>query len=471
MSADEILMDDEPGTPPPMAPLGTDNERTAAAATLPLASNRERTPPHDVDAEAAALGACFFGEPEVVDKVLLALTAPEFYRPAHQAVFTAVQELRGAGAVVDLVTVQGHLQAAGLLERAGGPLALVDLMGKTSSTSNVEAYVGMVKDAARLRQLLGAVQQIQGAIYGRAGSVADIIDGAGEAVAAVAEGRAVDFERIGEGWQGHFDDLVASSTGRKRLGLPTPWDGWNRILGGIIPGKVYVIGAIPGEGKSTLALNIADHLANQNHPCAFFSLEMDKAQIRDRLVASKAEIEGGKIERGAMNEEEMDLYAGAMKAIARNPLHLYHDPYMNLQRLLALARVAVSKLRCRVLFVDYLQMLHDDSQRFGSYAQELSNICMRLAAFARAHQVAIVEVAQLNRDLKGDEPKVWHLKDSGGIEAAADVVALLHDKKDKDYAGQAVVPVQLIFGKNRGGDRGRLELQHHRPFLRFTHYA
>lgn len=467
----DFELDRDPGQPGPEAPPARPRPAASLPAAAPateLPADLQRQPPCNVDAEAAALGACLFGEADVVDRVLVGLVAADFFKMAHQRVYDAITALRGDGAVIDLVSLQAKLQDTGHLVSAGGPVALAQLMERVATVTNVDAYIQIVKEKAQLRRLIAAAAQISQDAYARQNQSAEVIDAAGERILAVAEGRAAAFEAIGAGWEPHFEDLARSSRGERALGLVTGLKGWDRVLGGIIPGKVYVIGARPGEGKSTLALNLATGLAGRNTPSAFFSLEMDKEQIRDRLVAAAAEIDGSKIERGAMDAAEMDLYQGVMKTIHRYPLHLYHDPYMQLQQLLALARVAVSKMRCKVLFVDYMQMLHDDSRRFTSHAQELTEICRRLAAFARAHHVAVVEVAQVNRDLKeGEEPKVSHLKDSGGIEEAADVVALLYDKKEEKYQGQVRVPVELIFGKNRGGDRGRIELNHTRSFLRF----
>ena len=422
--------------------------------------------PHNETAEAAILGACLL-VPSALSAVMVRVRRDDFYRGANRKVFSAISDLYNQSLPVDLVTVQEWLSSHGDLEAVGGTIYLVELTDKVASSSNVEAYAQLVREKAQLRQLLVACRETMKDLFERQEQTSEVLDAAAERILSVSDVRSADFEGVGVGWEADFELLERSSRGEKPFALKTPLDGWNRILGGIIPGKVYVVGGRPGDGKSALCLNLASAIAQGGTPTVFFSLEMDKLQMRNRIVAAEADIDGSNIEIGKMTEDELLLYKATMRMIHARALYFYHDPYLELNQLLSLARVAISKMSAKIFVIDYLQLVRDTSRRYGSKAEETTEVCRRIAAFARAHNVAIIEAAQINRDVKEEEPKVRHLKDSGGIEEGADVVALLYDEGDSKYSGQPQVPITLIIGKNRGGTTGRFEMQFTRRFLRF----
>jgi replicative DNA helicase len=470
----ESLLDSDTGTPAILeaaAPIHSPALEQVRREATSEARQAGQTPPFSQEAEAASLGACLFGNVEAVDKVLQMLVAADFYRGSHGRIFEAITDLRLAGEAVDTVSVVARLQARGELERVGGAVAIASLMDQVAAIGNVEAYARIVKDKSKLRALLSACAQIQQDCYTRQEETSSVLDAAGERILNVAAARTADFEAFGVGWEGEYAELEASSQGRRPRGLQTPWPGFNRLTGGIIPGKVYVVAARPGVGKTAAMMNLATHLANSGNPCAFFSLEMEKAQLRGRVVAATSEIDGNKIERGRLDPEELDLYKSTMHHLKAIPLHFYYDPQITLQPLLALARVAVTKLRVKAIFIDYLQMLKDpDGNHHGNLPQEVTACCRRLFQFAHTHKVAVIEAAQLNRDLKDEEePKIRHLKESGGIEECADVIVMLHPKIKKEDEGSPVINVDMILGKHRGGDTGRIQMEYTRRFLRFEH--
>ena len=425
-------------------------------------------PVANVEAEAAVLGSCLLGSEQAIDRVLTALNTADFYKGAHGRVFDAIASLRADGASVDLISVNERLAVRGHLDFVGGPAAVAELTSRVASVSNVDAYVGIVREKAQLRRLEAACFQTIADIHQRQEQASMILDDAGERFLNVSEVRGSDFETLGVGWEQDFEALAASSRGEHPLGFPTGLNGIDRLTGGIMGGKTWVIGGRPGEGKTALCLNLAYNLANRNVPVAFFSLEMETKDLRGRIVSSVAEIDGNKIERGQLKPDELTLYRDTLTGLRNHPLYIFRDPEASLAKILALSRVAISKHRVKVIFLDYLQLLRDPDNRYGSLAQETTAICRRLSQFGRKHRVSIVEAAQLNRDIKdGDEPRVRHLKESGGIEENADVIALLYDKKDEKHIGQPVTPIELILGKHRGGDVGKLELSYTRRFLRF----
>jgi replicative DNA helicase len=463
---------DAPKPEAPPAP-GTPQFAPRPAAPAPASG---RIPPHDRDAEAAVLGSCLL-EKAAIEISEPLLKADDFYIPGHRDVWACITELNAENRAVDVVTVQALLAARGRLEVVGGPMALLELMDKVASTSNVEAYARLVRERSQLRRMLVALHTSTLDIYDRQEHASAVIDATSDRVLAVTEARTIDFELIGAGWQDDFDMLRASSTGTAPMGMPSGLASLDRLLGGIVPKKTMVIGGKTGEGKSTLAINLADNLTRAGIPAAFFSLEMDKLMIRNRIVAARAEIDGFAIERGRMSNLELEKYHAIMTALGKQPLHLFYEPQLQLQQFLALARVAVSRLGCKAIFIDYMQLLDDDSRRYATDAAKLSFICRRIAQFGRTHKVAIIEAAMLKRDegprTKDLPPRLADLKESGGLEENADVVLLLHTaEEDKKHRSSSMnIPVSCHIAKHRGGDTGQIELTLTARYLKFGSFT
>ena len=432
----------------------------------------DRIPPHDRDAEAAVLGSCLL-EKMAIEISEPLLRADDFYVPAHRDVWVCIVELNGENRPVDMVTVQAMLQARGRLEFVGGPSALVELLDRTAAAANVEAYARLVRERSQLRRMLTALHASMLDIYDRQEYASAVIDATSERVLAVTEARTIDFELVGTGWEEDFAALKASSNGTAPVGMSSGLAGLDRLIGGIVPKKTMVIGGKTGEGKSTLAINLADNLSRSGIPCAVFSLEMDKLMMRNRIVAARAGIDGFVIERGRMSNLELEKYEATMRSLDKQPLHLFYEPELQLQQLLALARVAVSRLGCKAIFIDYMQLLDDDSRRYATDAAKLSFICRRIAQFGRAHKVAIIEAAMLKRDegprTKDLPPRLADLKESGGLEENADVVLLLHTSEDdkKQRNSRIHTPVTCHIAKHRGGETGQIELALAARYLRF----
>ncbi len=445
----------------------------AAPAARPGPGLPGRVPPHDRDAEAAVLGSCLL-EKAAIEISEPLLKADDFYVPAHRSVWACLTELNADGKPADLVTVQALLQARGQLDALGGAFGLAELGDRVAAVSNVEAYARLVREKSQLRRMLAALAISTQDIYERQEYASAVIDATSERVLAVTEARTIDFQLLGVGWEPEFQMLKDSSEGRKPVGFSSGLAGLDRLLGGIVPKKTIVIGGKTGEGKSALAINLADNLTRDGIPAAFFSLEMDNLMIRNRIVAARASIDGFSIERGRMTTAEVDRYRDTMQGLAKQPLHLFYESELQLQQFLALARVAVSRLGCKAIFIDYMQLLDDDSRRFGTDAAKMSFICRRIAQFGRAHKVAIIEAAMLKRGeaQKDLPPRLADLKESGGLEENADVVLLLHTSEDdkKQRGSKLHVPVDCQIAKHRGGDTGRIELQFTGRYLKFESY-
>ncbi len=428
----------------------------------------DRLPPHALEAESAVLGAMMM-DPLALNICFGILIETDFFKSAHRLTFQACQELTQKGRPVDLTTVLEYLNSHGQLEAAGGPVGLAGHSERTAAATNVESYATIVKNKSKLRQLITACAQVTQDAYQRQEESSLVIDGAMARVMEISQAQESDFEMAGANWEADYQELEKVSISGQRRGYPLSLQRWNEVVGGIIPGKVYVIGAQPGTGKSALCLNIACDMAAQSVPTALFSLEMDNFQMRNRIVAGRANVDGWSIEQGKMTTQELQQYKWTMQQMKGKPLYFHHDRSMSLLQLLSRARLAVMRFGVKVIILDYIQMLSDESKRHATKAAEYAHIARELARFADKNKVAMIEAAQLNRDLsKTDrEPRKTDLKESAGFEENADVVCLMHEVDRDQHIGQPIIPVKLIFDKHRGGPIGSPQVNYVRRFLRF----
>ncbi len=428
----------------------------------------DRLPPHALEAESAVLGAMMM-DPLALNICFGILTDADFFKGAHRLTFEACRELSQKNTPVDLTTVLEYLASHGQLEAAGGPVGLANHSERTAAATNVESYATIVKAKSKLRQLITACAQVTQDAYQRQEESSLVIDGAMAKVMEISQAQESDFEMVGTGWEADYQELEKVSLSGQRRGYPISLQRWNEVVGGIIPGKVYVIGAQPGTGKSALCLNIACDMAALKVPTALFSLEMDNFQMRNRIVAGRAELDGWRIEQGMMSQQELQQYRQVMQQMKGKPLYFHHDRSMSLLQLLSKARLAVMRFGVKVIILDYIQMLSDDSKKHSTKAAEYSHIARELARFADKNKVALIEAAQLNRDLsKADrEPRKTDLKESSGFEENADIVCLMHEVDRDSHIGQPTIPVKLIFDKHRGGPIGSPQVNYVRRFLRF----
>lgn len=419
-----------------------------------------KEPPFNLDAEAAVLGACML-DPKAVDQVLDLLQQDDFYRNAHQKTFQAIKDLHQQGKDVDLVMVQDWLGARGLLDIAGGPVALAGMTERVASAANVEAYARVVLQHSKKRRLISLAGKLTSGIYGAhhdpelvaeemAEQLHGFIVGAGEAMDA----------HLCEPDEEDQQDLQALIDG-KRLGFEyEPWNLYT-VLGPVLPGRVMVLGGRPGVGKSSMLLHIGLELAKRQVPIYFASIEMTLAELRAKAAAWLDGCDSRRLLEGPLETKDVYEAKRAWEKLRQWPFRASHIPGLTVSALRARVRTAIRKHGVKVVLVDYLQLLQTEQPTESEY-QQVTIVTRVLSLMAKELNVAVIVTAQLNRGSeksteKDRELKASDLRSSGQIEQDAHVIALLRLDGDAISDPEPTLMVNVV--KRRMGPTGRAELK------------
>lgn len=433
-------------------------------------------PPHSVEAEQSVLGAVMLsGEAAAI--AVEKLRAEDFYRPAHQSIFEAVLTLFDGDQAIDAITVSDWLRRNGALERIGGIAFLNDLMDSVPATSNIGYYVDIVDDTAARRRLMRAGSEV-GALAMRSEDPIDEILNAAEAeVFKVADRRVGEgLARLGPMLQNTLEKIEELGTrGGDITGVPTGFKDLDRKLAGLHPANLVVIAARPSMGKSSLAINIAQHVAEAGEPVALFTLEMSREEVVQRILSSMASVDSHRLRTGQLTPE-------MWQRIARESSRLYEMPFFVDDS----ADLTVTSIRakCRrlkrkhkkigLVVVDYMQLMQGPS-RSDNRQQEIAEISRSLKNLARELEVPVIALSQLNRQLEQREnkrPRLGDLRESGAIEQDADIVLFIYrdeayDDKNPETRGLA----EVIVAKHRAGATGTVMMTFAAEFTRFRNFT
>jgi replicative DNA helicase len=399
-----------------------------------------------------------------------------FYRPDHRKLFETLVDMYDRGDAVDLVTVRNELDRRSLLTQIGGVDYLVQLAESVPSHLHAEHYARLVRDKAMLRDLIGAAGRISEEAYSHHEEAREILDRAEQLLFQVTD------QRISEQATPIRDSLeeifkqIESRDGHYITGLPTGFLELDDMLSGLQNGEMIIVAARPSMGKTAFGLNVAHSVAMSGKPAVFFSMEMSRQSVVQRLLCSYARVDSHKLRRGMLPEEDIQRLAGVCDELATVPLYVDDTPGMSVLELRAKARRLKSRHGITGIFVDYLQLMHSPG-RSDSRQQEVSEISRGLKALARELNIPVVVMAQLNRNPEGrtdNRPRMSDLRESGAIEQDADVIALLHRE---DYYKRENCPEELknvaevIVDKQRNGPTGVVKLHFDLRFTRFDNLS
>lgn len=411
--------------------------------------------------------------------------ATRFYRPDHRILFETLVDLYESRKPIDLIVLEDELRRRGQLDEVGGREYLIDLCNSVPSAANSEFYARIVRDKAMLRDLIQCTGDIIQAAYDQNEPAADILDEAEKRLFSVTEQRithqVVSIREVLDEAMKHLEAYSSDTV----TGLPTGFTELDNMLGGLQFGDLIVIAARPSMGKTALGLSMLEYVGIvENQPAAFFSLEMSRHQIAQRMLCSHAQIDMHKLRHGRLNEKEittLKLVGGNMR---NYPVFIDDSAGMSIMELRAKARRLKMLHDIKVVFVDYLQLMYDRVAGRESRQQEISAISRGLKALGRELEIPIVALAQLNRQVEGrtsKRPIMSDLRESGAIEQDADVVILLHreeyywDKKHRTESSEEFQRIQgkaeLIIDKQRNGPTGVVELHFNPRFTRFDNAA
>lgn len=419
------------------------------------------TPPQNLEAEAAVLGAVMVSE-EAMERVVDILKPESFYHPRNGHVFRAAQELFRHNEPVDIITVRAQLEKMGVLEKAGGAEYLATLEGGAGISANVESHARRVEETAVRRGLLAAAGRIHDLGANNSLDIDTALDHAEREIFQLATDRTTDdavslSQSLGEYWDQierlHEDPDSA-------IGLKSGFYQLDEMTGGFQPASLCILAARPSVGKTSWALNVAQHVAvKEKVPVAVFSLEMSRYDLTSRLLCAEANVNSRLVRTGKLSETDWQKIANAMGTLSEGQIFIDDRPTLTALELRARARRLQIKHNIGLIVVDYIQLMYG-SGRAENRNQEVSEISRSLKALARELRVPVLALSQLSRapEQRGDhKPQLSDLRESGSLEQDADLVMFIYREglhNDDVKRNQA----QLIVGKHRNGPIGDVPL-------------
>ncbi len=431
-----------------------------------------RTAPHSIEAEKSVLGSMLLDENAVVAAVET-LTAEYFYTPSHREIFGAMAELNAQGRPVDLVTLTDELYRRGTMEGVGGIPYLTELSRYVPSTVNVKSYVRIVEEKSILRRLIRASGEIADDSYEGAKPVPDILDQAEKRIYDIA------MKRSGDTLQ-HINPLLIDAMARiehlfvnkgKIDGVPSGFAELDRLTTGFHGGEFILVGARPSMGKTAFMLNIASYAAMRHKKTvAFFSLEMPREQLTNRLLCAEARVDMQAVRQGNLADKDWDRLAEAMGPLAQSPIYMDDTASITIPELRSRCRRMQIERGLDLVFIDYLQLMNAENSRSQNRQGEISEITRQLKILSQELKVPIIVGSQLSRALEGrpnKRPQLSDLRESGAIEQDADIVMFLYrddyynpESPDKNVA-------EVILSKQRNGPLGTVRLAYMNQYTRF----
>jgi len=412
----------------------------------------------------------------IVAAVEVQLSAEDFYKPAHGHVYDAITSLYSQGEPADPVTVAEELRRAGLLDAIGGPVTLVTLQAGTPAISNAARYAGIVEEHALLRRLIGVAGEIAEIGYQLPEDVPAAVDEAEALVFEVAQRRVTDsMAPIRDLLERHLDHIEALyERGEAVTGVPTGYTDLDEQLAGLQPSNLVIVGARPGQGKTSFALGLATHAAMvAQTPVLFFSLEMSHIELTQRLLSAEARVDSSRLRNGRLVESDWPKISHAVTRLADAPIYIDDNPHLTAMEIRAKARRLKSRAGLGLIVIDYLQLM--TGRRNAENRQvEVSEISRSLKVLARELELPVVALSQLSRNLEtraDKRPVLADLRESGSLEQDSDVVIFIY--RDESYNPDSADrgTAEVLVAKHRNGPTGVTRLAFLDHYARFANMA
>lgn len=450
------------------------------------APNADRLPPHSMEAEAGVLGCVLLSPNDCMGRCIEKLkVGPEaFYDLRHQTIYASLTEMYDHRDAIDVITLQQRLKDRQLLDQVGGIAYLSSLQDAVPSAANLEYYMDIVLEKFLLRKMVHTCTDVVARVYDYEGQVDALMDEVERDILRISE------SRVQEG-SPPIKQLVTSAIGTIENyfnrqgtigGIATGFTDLDRMTDGMHGGEMIVVAARPSMGKTSLAMNIVEHVVFQlKLPVCVFSLEMTAESLVLRVLCSHARVNLRNIREGFMSEHDFPKLTGAAGKLSNAPLFIDDTPGLSILQLRAKARRLWQQHGVKLFVVDYLQLLHSTARRAQeNRQQEIADISSGIKALAKELGVPVLVLSQLNRELERDKsrkPRLSDLRESGAIEQDADVVGLLYKPSGGDdddgvpTEEQDGLPVNLLIAKQRNGPTGDVNLTFLKSYTRFESAA
>ena len=445
----------------------------------------DRLPPHSPEMEKGVLGCILLSPNECMGECIEKLKdngKESFYDLRHQTIYEALTAMFDAREAIDIITLQQRLKDKGLLDQIGGIPYLSQLQDAVPSAANLSYYLDIVREKFLLRKMISVCTEVVGRVYDYEGEVDALLDEVERDVLRISESRV-------QGGTLTTKDLVVNAVhtienffNRKGAltGVGTGFADLDRMTDGLHGAEMIVIAARPSMGKTSLAMNIVEHVAMEEKlPVGVFSLEMSAESLVLRMMCSLARVNLRSIREGFMSEADFPKLLNAAGKLSGSKLFIDDTAGLSILQLRAKARRLWQQHGIKLFVIDYLQLLHSTGRRSqDNRQQEIADISSGIKALAKELKVPVIVLSQLNRELERDKsrkPRLSDLRESGAIEQDADLVGLLYkpnagDDEDAPEEGDGV-PVNLLIAKQRNGPTGDVNLTFLKPYTRFESAA
>ena len=426
--------------------------------------------PFSLEAEQSVLGAILI-DPTCMDHLAGILSAEDFMLEEHRDVFSAMQKMYLRSKTIDVVTLLDELVRDGVYDEAGGKDYIRLISEIVPSAANVKDYAEIVRDKSMLRALIGACDDITAMAYSEQEDTAHLVEMAEQKIFAVAEGREnKGFTHIRDALVQVYDRLhLLAENKAEALGMPTGFSGLDRVLVGLGKSDLVLVGARPGMGKTSFAMNLATHAAiTTKKTVCIFSLEMSAEQLVSRVMSSEALIDSYRLRSGELTDEDWGKLAHAASRLSNCDILI--DDTVGLTVTGMKAKLRRTK-NLGLVVIDYLQLMQSD-RRIDNRVNEVAEISRGLKLLAKELQVPVICCAQLSRgpESRTDKrPMLSDLRDSGAIEQDADIVLFLY--RDEYYKSEKDEPqniAEVIVAKNRHGSTGNVKMGWFGQYTKFT---
>lgn len=460
---------------------GIDLKRAPRQRAAPI----DRLPPHSVEAEQAVLGCMLLSPNDCIGECVarLKVGAEVFYDLRHQALFTLLAEMFDKRQAIDTITLNERLKDKQLSDAIGGINYVSDLPDTVHSTAHLTWWLDIVQETYLLRRMIKVCTEAVGRAYECHGEFDKLMDEIERDVLHISEARVQTTNKPIKQLVKSAITTIEDYHQRQGMltGLGTGFIDFDKLTTGLHGGEMIVIAARPSVGKTSLAMNIAEHVAiDENLPVGIFSLEMTAESLILRMLCSRSRVNLRNVREGFLAERDFPKLTGAATKLSSAPLFIDDSSGLSILQLRAKARRMYQQYGIKLFVIDYLQLLHTTERRAENRQQEIADISLGVKNLAKELNVPVIVLSQLNREVereKGRPPRLSDLRESGAIEQDADLVGLLYrptSKDDDDSANEPsdAMPVNLLIAKQRNGPADEdVHLTFLKPFTRFESAA
>jgi replicative DNA helicase len=437
-----------------------------------------KVPPHSVEGEQAVLGGLLLSS-RAWEQVADVVTEADFYREDHRLIFRAIYELNDRSKPCDAVTVTEWFVAHGKVDQIDGGSYISQLAASTPSAANVKAYAEIVREKSILRQLIDAGAEITSGVFASDGRGSqELLEEAERRVFAIAD----------QGVRSNSDFVTVQETIKEAIekiqelhefegeitGTPTGFKKFDELTAGLQKSDLIIIAGRPAMGKTTLAMNIAEHAAIKHEvPVAIFSMEMSSLQLVNRLFSSLGQIDQTRLRTGSLDDLDWPKLTSAMNLLHKSKIFIDETPALSPSELRARARRLKREHDIGLIVVDYIQLMSVPGTK-ENRATEIAEISRSLKAIAKELNIPVVALSQLNRALEqrpNKRPVMADLRESGSIEQDADLIIFIYRDEVYNEETPEKGKAEIIIGKHRNGPTDTVILTFQGQWLRFVNYA